>query len=418
MKLPIYLDYSATTPVDPRVAQKMVECLTLDGNFGNPASRSHVFGWKAEEAVENARRQVAELIGADPREIVWTSGATESDNLAIKGVAHFYHTKGKHIITSKIEHKAVLDTARQLEREGFEVTYLEPGDDGIVTPAMVEAALREDTILVSLMHVNNEVGSINDIAAIGELTRARGVLFHVDAAQSAGKVEIDLSKLKIDLMSFSAHKVYGPKGIGALYVSRKPRVRLEATMHGGGHERGMRSGTLPTHQIVGMGEAFAVAKEQMASENQRIKALSDRFFKQVSELEELYVNGSLTARIPHNLNLSFNYVEGESLLMALKDIAVSSGSACTSASLEPSYVLRALGATTSWRTVRSALPLAASLPKMKSTTPRRKSARPSPSCANCRRCGTCSKTASISPRSSGPPTKPVAGKSGSLMRKE
>ena len=343
MKLPIYLDYSATTPVDPRVAQKMVECLTLDGNFGNPASRSHVFGWKAEEAVENARRQVAELIGADPREIVWTSGATESDNLALKGVAHFYHTKGKHIITSKIEHKAVLDTARQLEREGFEVTYLEPGDDGIVTPAMVEAALREDTILVSLMHVNNEVGSVNDIAAIGELTRSRGVLFHVDAAQSAGKVEIDLSKLKVDLMSFSAHKVYGPKGIGALYVSRKPRVRLEASMHGGGHERGMRSGTLPTHQIVGMGEAFAVAKEQMASENQRIKALSDRFFKQVSELEELYVNGSLTARIPHNLNLSFNYVEGESLLMALKDIAVSSGSACTSASLEPSYVLRALG---------------------------------------------------------------------------
>ncbi|MDF2488470.1 MAG: cysteine desulfurase [Pseudomonas sp.] len=343
MKLPIYLDYSATTPVDPRVAQKMVECLTLDGNFGNPASRSHVFGWKAEEAVENARRQVAELIGADPREIVWTSGATESDNLALKGVAHFYHTKGKHIITSKIEHKAVLDTARQLEREGFEVTYLEPGDDGIVTPAMVEAALRDDTILVSLMHVNNEVGSINDIGAIGELTRSRGVLFHVDAAQSAGKVEIDLSKLKVDLMSFSAHKVYGPKGIGALYVSRKPRVRLEASMHGGGHERGMRSGTLPTHQIVGMGEAFAVAKEQMASENQRIKALSDRFFKQVSELEELYVNGSPTARIPHNLNLSFNYVEGESLLMALKDIAVSSGSACTSASLEPSYVLRALG---------------------------------------------------------------------------
>ena len=343
MKLPIYLDYSATTPVDPRVAQKMCECLTVDGNFGNPASRSHVFGWKAEEAVENARRQVAELIGADPREIVWTSGATESDNLAIKGVAHFYHTKGKHIITSKIEHKAVLDTARQLEREGFEITYLEPGDDGIVTPAMVEAALRDDTILVSLMHVNNEVGSINDIGAIGELTRSRGVLFHVDAAQSAGKVEIDLSKLKVDLMSFSAHKVYGPKGIGALYVSRKPRVRLEAAMHGGGHERGMRSGTLPTHQIVGMGEAFAVAKEQMASENVRIKALSDRFFKQVSELEELYVNGSLTARVPHNLNLSFNYVEGESLLMALKDIAVSSGSACTSASLEPSYVLRALG---------------------------------------------------------------------------
>ena len=343
MKLPIYLDYSATTPVDPRVAQKMADCLLVDGNFGNPASRSHVFGWKAEEAVENGRRQVAELINADPREIVWTSGATESDNLALKGVAHFYQTKGKHIITSKIEHKAVLDTARQLEREGFEVTYLEPGADGIVTPAQVEAALRDDTILVSLMHVNNEVGSINDIAAIGELTRARGVLFHVDAAQSAGKVEIDLQKLKVDLMSFSAHKVYGPKGIGALYVSRKPRVRLEAIIHGGGHERGMRSGTLPTHQIVGMGEAFAIAKQEMAAENVRIKALSDRFFKQVSDLEELYVNGSQTARVPHNLNLSFNYVEGESLLMSLKDIAVSSGSACTSASLEPSYVLRALG---------------------------------------------------------------------------
>ena len=343
MKLPIYLDYSATTPVDPRVAQKMAECLLVDGNFGNPASRSHVFGWKAEEAVENGRRQVAELINADPREIVWTSGATESDNLALKGVAHFYQTKGKHIITSKIEHKAVLDTARQLEREGFEVTYLEPGEDGIVTPAQVEAVLRDDTILVSLMHVNNEVGSINDIAAIGELTRSRGVLFHVDAAQSAGKVEIDLQKLKVDLMSFSAHKVYGPKGIGALYVSRKPRVRLEAIIHGGGHERGMRSGTLPTHQIVGMGEAFAIAKQEMASENVRIKALSDRFFKQVSDLEELYVNGSQTARVPHNLNLSFNYVEGESLLMSLKDIAVSSGSACTSASLEPSYVLRALG---------------------------------------------------------------------------
>lgn len=343
MKLPIYLDYSATTPVDPRVAQKMAECLTTDGNFGNPASRSHVFGWRAEEAVENGRRQVAELINADPREIVWTSGATESNNLAIKGVAHFYQTKGKHIITSKIEHKAVLDTTRQLEREGFEITYLEPGADGIVTPAMVEAVLRDDTILVSLMHVNNEVGSINDITAIGELTRARGVLFHVDAAQSAGKVEIDLQKMKVDLMSFSAHKVYGPKGIGALYVSRKPRVRLEAIIHGGGHERGMRSGTLPTHQIVGMGEAFAIAKQEMAAENVRIKALSDRFFKQVSDLEELYVNGSQTQRVPHNLNLSFNYVEGESLLMSLKDIAVSSGSACTSASLEPSYVLRALG---------------------------------------------------------------------------
>ncbi len=343
MKLPIYLDYSATTPVDPRVAEKMIECLTTDGNFGNPASRSHAFGWRAEEAVENARRQVAELVNADPREIVWTSGATESDNLAIKGVAHFYASKGKHIITSKIEHKAVLDTTRQLEREGFEVTYIEPGEDGVITPEMVEAALREDTVLVSIMHVNNEIGTINDIAAIGELTRARGVLFHVDAAQSTGKVEIDLEKMKVDLMSFSAHKTYGPKGVGALYVRRKPRVRLEAQMHGGGHERGMRSGTLAAHQSVGMGEAFRIAKEEMAAENERIRALRDRFFKQVEHLEELYVNGSMTARVPHNLNLSFNYVEGESLIMALKDLAVSSGSACTSASLEPSYVLRALG---------------------------------------------------------------------------
>ncbi len=343
MKLPIYLDYSATTPVDPRVAEKMIECLTNEGNFGNPASRSHAFGWKAEEAVENARRQVAELVNADPREIVWTSGATESDNLAIKGVAHFYESKGKHIVTTKIEHKAVLDTTRQLEREGFEVTYIEPGEDGIVTPAMVEAALREDTILVSVMHVNNEIGTINDITAIGELTRARGILFHVDAAQSTGKVEIDLEKMKVDLMSFSAHKTYGPKGVGALYVRRKPRVRLEAQMHGGGHERGMRSGTLATHQLVGMGEAFRIAKQEMAQENERIRALRDRFYKQVEHLEELYVNGSMTARVPHNLNLSFNYVEGESLIMALKDLAVSSGSACTSASLEPSYVLRALG---------------------------------------------------------------------------
>ncbi|WP_019341069.1 IscS subfamily cysteine desulfurase [Stutzerimonas stutzeri] len=343
MKLPIYLDYSATTPVDPRVAEKMVECLTAEGNFGNPASRSHAFGWKAEEAVENARRQVAELVNADPREIVWTSGATESDNLAIKGVAHFYAAKGKHIVTSKIEHKAVLDTTRQLEREGFEVTYIEPGEDGVITPAMVEAALRDDTALVSIMHVNNEIGTVNDIAAIGELTRSRGVLFHVDAAQSTGKVEIDLEKMKVDLMSFSAHKTYGPKGVGALYVRRKPRVRLEAQMHGGGHERGMRSGTLAAHQSVGMGEAFRIAKEEMAAENERITRLRDRFFKQVEHLEELYVNGSMTARVPHNLNLSFNYVEGESLIMALKDLAVSSGSACTSASLEPSYVLRALG---------------------------------------------------------------------------
>lgn len=343
MKLPIYLDYSATTPVDPRVAKLMCDCLTLEGNFGNPASRSHVFGWKAEEAVENARRQVADLVNADPREIVWTSGATESDNLAIKGVAHFYASKGKHIITSKIEHKAVLDTTRQLEREGFEVTYLEPGEDGIITPSMVEAALRDDTILVSIMHVNNEIGTINDIAAIGELTRSRGILFHVDAAQSTGKVAIDLENMKVDLMSFSAHKTYGPKGIGALYVRRKPRVRLEAQMHGGGHERGMRSGTLATHQIVGMGEAFRIAKEDMAKDTAHVLALRDRFLKQVEDMEELYVNGSLTQRVPHNLNLSFNYVEGESLIMALKDLAVSSGSACTSASLEPSYVLRALG---------------------------------------------------------------------------
>jgi len=343
MKLPIYLDYSATTPVDPRVAEKMIDCLTADGNFGNPASRSHAFGWKAEEAVENARRQVAELVNADPREIVWTSGATESDNLAIKGVAHFYASKGKHIVTSKIEHKAVLDTTRQLEREGFEVTYIEPGEDGVITPAMVEAALRDDTVLVSIMHVNNEIGTINDIAAIGELTRSRGILFHVDAAQSTGKVEIDLEKMKVDLMSFSAHKTYGPKGVGALYVRRKPRVRLEAQMHGGGHERGMRSGTLATHQLVGMGEAFRIARVEMLAERERIRALRDRFFKQVEHLEELYVNGSMTARVPHNLNLSFNYVEGESLIMALKDLAVSSGSACTSASLEPSYVLRAIG---------------------------------------------------------------------------
>ncbi|MDN6857595.1 MULTISPECIES: IscS subfamily cysteine desulfurase [Pseudomonas] len=343
MRLPIYLDYSATTPVDPRVAQKMADCLLVDGNFGNPASRSHLFGWKAEEAAENARRQVAELVNADPREIVWTSGATESDNLAVKGVAHFYATKGKHIITSKIEHKAVLDTCRQLEREGFEVTYLEPTPEGIITPAMVEAALRDDTILVSVMHVNNEVGSINDIAAIGELTRSRGILLHVDAAQSAGKVDIDLEKLKVDLMSFSAHKVYGPKGMGALYVRRKPRVRLEAQMHGGGHERGMRSGTLATHQIVGMGEAFRIAKEEMHQEMARIEGLRKRFFDQVQDLEELYLNGSPVSYAPNILNVSFNYVEGESLMMSLKDLAVSSGSACTSASLEPSYVLRALG---------------------------------------------------------------------------
>ncbi|ANG62117.1 cysteine desulfurase IscS [Marinobacterium aestuarii] len=343
MKLPIYLDYSATTPVDPRVAEKMIECLTMEGNFGNPASRSHLFGWKAEEAVENARRQVADLINADPREIVWTSGATESDNLAIKGAVHFYQKKGKHIITSRIEHKAVLDTARQLEREGFEVTYLDPNKEGIIEPSVVADAIREDTILVSLMHVNNEVGTLTDIAAIGEITRAKGIIFHVDAAQSAGKVDIDMSKLKVDLMSFSAHKVYGPKGIGALYVSRKPRVRIEAQMHGGGHERGMRSGTLATHQIVGMGEAFRIAKLEMAAENERLITLRDRLLAGVKDMEEVYVNGSLTQRVPGNLNISFAFVEGESLLMSLKDLAVSSGSACTSASLEPSYVLRALG---------------------------------------------------------------------------
>lgn len=343
MKLPIYLDYSATTPVDPRVAEKMMACLTPDGNFGNPASRSHLFGWRAEEAVEHARRQVADLVGADPREIVWTSGATESDNLAIKGAAHFYSSKGKHLVTSKIEHKAVLDTCRQLEREGFEVTYLDPNAEGMITPEMVDAALREDTVLVSVMHVNNEIGTINDIAGIGEVTRPRGVLLHVDAAQSAGKVDIDLNLMKVDLMSFSAHKVYGPKGIGALYVRRKPRVRLEAQMHGGGHERGMRSGTLPTHQIVGMGEAFCIAAEEMVAERARILSLCQRFQQRLEGIEELYVNGSMDARVPHNLNLSFNFVEGESLIMALRDLAVSSGSACTSASLEPSYVLRALG---------------------------------------------------------------------------
>jgi cysteine desulfurase len=343
MKLPIYLDYSATTPVDPRVADKMMQCLTPDGIFGNPASRSHQFGWKAEEAVETARRQVADLLGADPREIVWTSGATESDNLAIKGVAHFYHKKGKHIITSKIEHKAVLDTCRQLEREGFEVTYLTPGSDGIITPQMVADAMRDDTILVSLMHVNNEIGTITDIAAIGELTRSRGVLFHVDAAQSVGKLPLDMGAMKVDLLSVSGHKMYGPKGIGALYVRRKPRVRLEAQMHGGGHERGMRSGTLPTHQIVGMGEAARIAKEEMAQENERLLALRERFWNGIKDMEEVHVNGSMAQRVAGNLNVSFAFVEGESLLMSLKDLAVSSGSACTSASLEPSYVLRALG---------------------------------------------------------------------------
>jgi cysteine desulfurase len=341
--IPIYFDYSATTPVDPRVRDKMVECLTLEGNFGNPASRSHVFGWKAEEAVEEARQHVADLVNSDPREIVWTSGATESDNLALKGAAHFYKNKGKHIVTSKIEHKAVLDSCRQLEREGFEVTYLDPDTKGLISPQAVADAIRDDTILVSLMHVNNEIGVINDIKAIGHVCRDKKVLFHVDAAQSTGKIDIDLQDMPVDLMSFSAHKTYGPKGVGALYVRRKPRVRLEAQMHGGGHERGMRSGTLPTHQIVGMGEAFRIAKEEMHDEAVRVRALRDRFLKGLEGMEEVYINGDLDHRVPGNINVSFNFVEGESLIMALKDLAVSSGSACTSASLEPSYVLRALG---------------------------------------------------------------------------
>ncbi len=343
MKLPIYMDYSATTPVDPRVAEKMCQYLTPDGGFGNPASRSHKFGWEADDAVEDARRNVAALLNADPKEIVWTSGATESDNLAIKGVAHFYHKKGKHIITCKTEHKAVLDTCRQLEREGYEITYMDPEPSGLIDLAKLEAALRDDTILVSLMHVNNEIGVIQDIEAIGEMTRARKILFHVDAAQSAGKVPLDMETMKVDLLSLSAHKIYGPKGIGALYVRRKPRVRLEAQMHGGGHERGMRSGTLATHQIVGMGEAFRIAKEEMVAENDRILSLRNRLWNGISDMEEVYLNGDLERRVAGNLNASFAFVEGESLIMALKDIAVSSGSACTSASLEPSYVLRALG---------------------------------------------------------------------------
>ncbi|WP_375058580.1 IscS subfamily cysteine desulfurase [Zobellella sp. DQSA1] len=343
MKLPIYLDYAATCPVDPRVAEKMMQYLTPDGIFGNPASRSHRFGWQAEEAVDIARNQIAELINADPREIVFTSGATESDNLAIKGIANFYGKKGKHIITSKTEHKAVLDPCRQLEREGFEVTYLDPQPNGLFTLEQIENALRDDTILVSIMHVNNETGVIQDVKAIGELCRSRKIMFHVDAAQSAGKTAIDVQDMNIDLLSLSAHKIYGPKGIGALYVCRKPRVRLEAQMHGGGHERGMRSGTLATHQIVGMGEAFRIAREEMHTEGERIRTLRDRLYNGVKDIEEVYVNGDMEQRVPGILNISFAYVEGESLMMALKDLAVSSGSACTSASLEPSYVLRALG---------------------------------------------------------------------------
>ena len=343
MTTPIYMDYSATTPVDTRVAKKMMQYLTMDGDFGNPASNSHYYGWQADEAVKKARQQVADLIGADSKEIVWTSGATESNNLAIKGIAHFYHKKGKHIITLKTEHKAVLDTCRQLEREGYEVDYLDPMPNGLLDINVLKAAMREDTILVSIMHVNNEIGVIQDIETIGNLCRENKIFFHVDAAQSAGKVAIDLSVLPVDLMSFSAHKIYGPKGMGALYVQRKPRIRLEAQMHGGGHERGMRSGTLATHQIVGMGEAFAIANAEMLEENTKIRALRDRLLAGFDGMEEVVINGDMESRIPGNLNISFNYVEGESLMMAISDIAVSSGSACTSASLEPSYVLRALG---------------------------------------------------------------------------
>ena len=343
MKLPIYFDYASTTPVDPRVVAKMQDCLSLDGNFGNPASRSHAFGWKAEEAIEEARQHVASLVNCDPREIVWTSGATESDNLAIKGAAIFNKSRGNHIITSKIEHKAVLDSCRQLEREGFEITYLDPLENGIISPEMVSSAVKENTILVSLMHINNEIGVINDIESIGRITREKGIIFHVDAAQSTGKLPIDLSKMEVDLMSFSAHKTYGPKGIGAMYARRRPRVRIEAQIHGGGHERGMRSGTLATHQIVGMGEAFRIAKIDMESDNERISRLRKKFWNGLKDMEEVYLNGDEVLRAEGFLNVSFNYVEGESLIMALKDIAVSSGSACTSASLEPSYVLRALG---------------------------------------------------------------------------
>ena len=338
---PIYMDYSATTPVDPRVADKMIPFLRAQ--YGNPASRSHMYGWDAEKAVEDARAQVANLVNADPREIIWTSGATESNNLALKGAANFYKAKGKHIITVKTEHKAVLDTVRELERQGFEATYLQPGDNGLITIEQLKAAIRPDTILVSVMWVNNEIGVIQPIAEIGELCREKGIVFHSDAAQATGKVHIDLENTKVDLVSFSAHKSYGPKGIGALYIRRKPRVRLEAQMHGGGHERGFRSGTLATHQIAGMGEAFRIAKEEMESELAHVRAMRDRLAKGLQEIEETYVNGDMEHRVPHNLNVSFNYVEGESLIMAIKDIAVSSGSACTSASLEPSYVLRALG---------------------------------------------------------------------------
>lgn len=341
LKFPIYLDNSSTTPVDPRVVDAMVPWLYE--KFGNPASRTHALGWEAEEAVENARKQVAELVGADPREIIWTSGATESNNLAIKGAAHFYKDKGKHLITVKTEHKAVLDTMRELERQGYEVTYLDVQENGLIDLEQLKSSIRSDTILISVMFVNNEIGVIQPIEQIGEITREKGIIFHVDSAQAAGKVDIDLQKLKVDLMSFSAHKCYGPKGVGALYIRRKPRVRIEAQMHGGGHERGFRSGTLPTHQIVGMGEAFAIMKAEMHEEIPRIRAMRDRLLEGLSEIPDVYINGDMQSRIAHNLNISFNYVEGESLIMAIRDVAVSSGSACTSASLEPSYVLRALG---------------------------------------------------------------------------
>ncbi|MBS1134003.1 MAG: iscS, partial [Burkholderiaceae bacterium] len=341
MQLPIYLDYSATTPVDPRVVDAMIPWLR--DHFGNPASRSHAYGWEAEKAVETARENVAALVDCDPRELIWSSGATESINLALKGAAHFYKDKGKHLVTVKTEHKATLDTMRELEREGFEVTYLDVETNGLLDLAKLETSLRPDTSVVSVMFVNNEIGVIQDIPAIGEMCRSRGIIFHVDAAQATGKVIVDLGQLKVDLMSFSAHKTYGPKGVGALFVRRKPRVRLEAQMHGGGHERGLRSGTLPTHQIVGMGEAFRIAREEMATENERIRMLRDRLWAGLSQIEQVYLNGDFERRVPHNLNVSFNFVEGESLIMAIKDVAVSSGSACTSASLEPSYVLRALG---------------------------------------------------------------------------
>ena len=393
MKFPIYLDYSATTPVDPRVAAKMIPFLTE--HFGNPASRSHAYGWTAEHAVEEAREDVAALLNADSKEIVWTSGATEGNNLAIKGAANFYKGKGRHIITVKTEHKATLDTVRELERQGFEATYLQPEPDGLLDLEKFKAAIRPDTIVVSVMMVNNEIGVIQPVAEIGEICRDKGIIFHCDAVQAAGKILIDTQKLKVDLLTVTAHKVYGPKGIGALYVRRKPRVRIEAQIHGGGHERGLRSGTLPTHQIVGMGEAFRIAKAEMGAENERIRALRDKLHNGFKDMEEVYVNGDMAHRIPHNLNISFNFVEGESLIMAIKDVAVSSGSACTSASLEPSYVLRALGrsdelAHSSIRftigrfTTAEEIDFTIDLLRAKLVN-----------CANCRRCGKCSKMASI-----------------------